>query len=46
MNKYFIMIYMKSGEINNVLKKRFKMVKKHYNKLFEDFAIEEIHGSG
>jgi len=38
------MIYMKSGEIKNVLKKRFKMVKKHYNKLFEDFAIEEIHG--
>ena len=38
------MIYMKSGEIKNVFKKRFKKVKKHYNKLFEDFVIEEIHG--
>lgn len=38
------MIYMKSGEIKNVFDKRFKKVKKHYNKLFEDFKIEDIHG--
>ena len=44
MNKYFIMIYMKSDEIINVFDKRFKKVKKHYNKSFEDFEIEEIHG--
>ena len=38
------MIYMKSGEIINVFDKKFKKVKKHYNKLLEDFEIEEIHG--
>ena len=38
------MIYMKSDEIINVFDKRFKKVKKHYNKSFEDFEIEEIHG--
>jgi CHAD domain-containing protein len=35
---------MKSDEIINVFDKRFKNFKKHYNKLFEDFEIEEIHG--
>ena len=44
MNKYFIMIYMKSGEIINVFDKIVKKIKKHYNKLLEDFEIEEIHG--
>lgn len=38
------MIYMKSGKIINVFDKRFKKVKKHYNKLLEDFEIEEMHG--
>jgi CHAD domain-containing protein len=38
------MIYMKSGKIINVFAKRFKKVKKHYNKLLEDFEIEEMHG--
>lgn len=38
------MIFMKSGEIINAFKKRIKKVKKHYNKLLEDFEIEEIHG--
>ena len=35
---------MKSDEIINAFDIRFKKVKKHFNKLFEDFEIEEIHG--
>ena len=35
---------MKSDKIINNFKKRFKKVKKHYHKLFGDFATEEIHG--
>lgn len=35
---------MKSYEIISGLDKRFKKVEKHYNKSFEDFEIEEIHG--
>lgn len=38
------MIFMKSGEIIKAFEKRFKKVKKHYNKLLKDFEIEEIHG--
>jgi len=34
---------MKSGEIKNVLSKRFRKVKKHYNCLLEDFNPGEIH---
>jgi CHAD domain-containing protein len=35
---------MKSEEIISALDKRFKKVEKHYNKSFEDFELEEIHG--
>jgi CHAD domain-containing protein len=37
------MIYMKAGEIINAFDKKFKKIKKHYNKLLEDFEIEDIH---
>ena len=35
---------MKSDEIISDLDKRFKKLKKHYNKSFKDFELEEIHG--
>ena len=35
---------MKSDVIINAFDKRFKKVKKYYNKLLEDFEIEQIHG--
>ena len=35
---------MKSDVIINAIDKRFKKVKKYYNKLLEDFEIEQIHG--
>ncbi len=35
---------MKSDEIISAFDKRFKKLKKHYNKSFEDFELDEIHG--
>ena len=37
---------MKSDQIISAIDKRFKKVKKYYNKLLEDFEIEQIHGFG